>query len=205
MLRNTWLRKSTILAGIATALISTLLGSAAAPAQPLQEPHPQAARTSQDVPVTGGISGKEARALAGKLGPSRTGGIYLDRKSGRLVIAVTDDAAERDVRDAGGITKRVDHSTADLDAITNTLNESVTTPGTKWGTNGAANRIYVEADSTVSDADFAKLAEIVAPFGSAVHISRTGGRLRTTHSGGNFISAYNVDCSTAFNEVFSAM
>ncbi len=53
-------------------------------------------------PVTAGISGRSARALAESLGSNRTGGVFITG-SGRMVVAVTDQAAAQVVRDAGGV------------------------------------------------------------------------------------------------------
>lgn len=177
-------------------LIATvLLAAPSARAEPVRPAAPQ----SHDVPVAAGISGKDAKALVADLGASRTGGVYLDRESGRLVIAVTDEAAAKEVTAAGGIADRVTHSTTDLNAVTEALNKSTTTPGTSWGTDPATNQIVVNADSTVSDAEFAKLKKTAEPFGSAVRVARVGGELTPNIAGGNYIATDDLSCSLGFN------
>jgi hypothetical protein len=171
-------------------LLSVPQEAAAAPSDP------------HDIPVSAGITGRAATALTGELGPERTGGVYVDRESERLVVTVTDEAAAAEVREAGGVARRVSHSAADLDAVTAAFNESISIPGTTWGTDIKANRVSVEADSRVSDADYARLLRTAEPFGSAVRVTRRDdGELTKTISGGNYISAVGglIECSLGFN------
>ncbi|MDT0347143.1 S1 family peptidase [Streptomyces litchfieldiae] len=152
------------------------------------------------MPVAGGISGRDATDLAEELGASRTGGVYLDQDRDRLVVTVTDETAASAVREAGGIAEQVTYGAAELDAVTDAFNESVSVPGTTWGTDTEANRINVQADSTVSDADYAELLRVAEPFGSAVHVSRVDGELQETISGGAYIEGGSlVPCSLGFN------
>ncbi|MEU6183242.1 S1 family peptidase [Streptomyces coeruleorubidus] len=168
-----------------------MLGPSEAIAAP--EPH--------DIPVSAGISGRATTALIGELGTSRTAGAYVDRESDRLVITVTDEGAGQEVREAGGLARQVRYSDDELNAVTGALNDSISIPGTTWGTDVKANRVEVQADSSVSDADYDRLLKAAGPFGSAVRVSRVEGELRKTISGGNFIESSNglVECSLGFN------
>ncbi|GHH08485.1 S1 family peptidase [Streptomyces lanatus] len=191
-MRSSWSRRAA-LSPLAAALLfaGTLLSPSDAFAAP--DPH--------DIPVAGGISGRSATALSDELGASRTGGFYVDRETDRLVVNVTDEAAAGEVREAGGIARRVTHSMAELDAVTDAFNKSISIPGTTWGTDVKANRVDVQADATVSAADYARLLRTAEPFGSTVRVTRADGRLEKTISGGNFIESSNglVDCSLGFN------
>ncbi|MEU5727216.1 S1 family peptidase [Micromonospora sp. NPDC047738] len=150
--------------------------------------------------MAGGISGKAATALVDRLGKARTGGTYLDRESQRLVVAVTDDAAAQEVREAGGIARVVRYSTSQLDAITTTLNESISLPGSYWGTNSVDNQIEVRVSSAVSDTDYAKVQAIAARFGSAMDVGRFQGKLQKDLSGGRYIKSDDGGtCSSGFN------
>jgi streptogrisin D len=125
-----------------------------------------------DVPVISGITALAAEALAGTLGPLREAGVYLD-DDGRMVVNVTDPAAEADVRSAGGIPKVVKHSMDHLTSITAKLDESsVSTPGTAWGIDPVTNQVLVEADASVPDAEIERIRGVIGVFGDAVRLVR---------------------------------
>jgi streptogrisin D len=127
--------------------------------------------------------------LAGELGPDRTGGVYFDQKTERMVVTVTDAAAASRVVAAGGVAKRVIYSTATLKAVTSALNKAVEMPGTSWGTDIDGNRINFIADSRVTALQLAKLKRTIQPYGGAVRLSRIAGTLRADGpvNGGKYI------------------
>ena len=138
----------------------------------------QADHPSRDVPVAAGPSGAASQEIADSLGDSRTAGIYLDRDRQRFVVTVTDSKAAEAVKEAGAIPERVTYDTAYLDSIKQKLDDTFRTPGTMWGVDVPANQVLIQADSTVSDADFTELSEFIAPYGDAAHIVRTAGETR---------------------------
>jgi hypothetical protein len=145
-----------------------------------------------------------AAALATSLGDSRTGGVYYDA-AGRLVVTVTDQAAASTVEAAGGLAKLVTYSTSYLTSIHTVLNRLPAIPGTSWGIEPATNRVSVEIDSTVSEANEALLKTATAAYGDAVSISRVAGAFKPTFAmvGGMGIKA-GVLCSLGFNVQNSA-
>ncbi|MEF9906427.1 alpha-lytic protease prodomain-containing protein [Streptomyces sp. P9-A2] len=117
----------------------------------------------------------QAAALATRLGADRTGGTYY--KDGRLVVTVTDEAAARTVREAGGVPKLVTRSAAELAAVHVELDELAGIPNTAWGEDVENNQISVEVYGGVSAADQARIAEVVEAHPGAVSINRHGGKL----------------------------
>jgi streptogrisin D len=169
-------------------------------------PVPEAAPT--DVPVTSGITGAKAEALASTLGTDRTGGVYLNG-DGRMVVTVTDEADAQAVRDSGGIAQVVKYSAAKLDGIHTDLDRLATSvPGSSWGVDPATNQVSVELDSTVSAADAAKLEAVTDKYGDAVKVDRIPGtiELDTATSGGDMIDNVfeNGGCSLGFNVAANA-
>ncbi|MEJ3746267.1 S1 family peptidase [Actinomycetes bacterium KLBMP 9797] len=182
--------------GTAALITAGLLGPAGARAQAAPV-DPAAAR---DVLVAGGISGQVAARLTDQLGAARTGGVYLDRSSQRLVVTVTDEAAAETVRAAGGVAEVVAHSAAELAAITETLNQSVDLPGGYWGTSPEENQVVVTVPVTVAAANYATLEQVVAPFGDAVEIVRGQDPIELQRGAGYYIKTLQGrQCSSGFN------
>ncbi len=183
-----------------TAAALGLLGGAlvvpqAAPAAPVAQP--------ADPRVAAGISVASAQSLAATLGAERTGGVYLD-DSGKMVVTVTDSAGAQQVQAAGGATKLVAHSTAELQSIHTELDKLAGIPGTSWGVDPSTNRVSVELDSTVSSANAAKLKAAVTKYGDAVDIARVSGVVKKDEiytSGGDSIRNVHSSlyCSIGFN------
>lgn len=142
-------------------------------------------------------------AAADALGSSRTGGVYVD-DSGQPVVTVTDEAAARAVRDAGGVARQVTYSAATLQSVHRALDAYAGIPGTSWGVDPSTNQVSVELDSTVGPADTAKLTAVAERFGTAVRVDRIGGKLEKAEvytSGGDSIrNVYSsLYCSLGFN------
>ncbi|WP_446213868.1 S1 family peptidase [Micromonospora sp. IBSANI012] len=139
-----------------------------------------------------------AAGLADRLG-DRAAGAYADA-SGKMVVAVTDDAAARQVRAAGATPKLVTRGAATLNAATAELERSAKIPGTAWWTDPATNQVVVSVDSTVTGAKLDKVKAAAARTGGAVRIEAEAGVLSTRISGGNAIYAGGGGrCSLGFN------
>ncbi|MEV0724591.1 S1 family peptidase [Micromonospora purpureochromogenes] len=139
-----------------------------------------------------------AASLADRLG-DRAAGAYADA-SGKMVVAVTDDAAARQVRAAGATPKLVTRGAATLKAATAELERTAKIPGTAWWTDPATNQVVVSVDSTVTGAKLDKVKAAAARTGGAVRIEAEAGVLSTRISGGQAIYAGGGGrCSLGFN------
>ncbi|TDB76268.1 S1 family peptidase [Micromonospora sp. KC723] len=195
-------RRALLAAAVTTALVTVMVGPTAAHAAPAPDGTSQVGPELHGIPVRAGIGSVRAERLAGELGPERTAGAYFDQRTGRMVVTVTDAEGERAVTAAGGLAKRVRYSTEELTAVTDALNARIDTRGTTWGTEVDDNRINVTADSTVSDADFAEMRAVLAPYGDAAVLTRVPGELvlNGTVNGGKYIrSEHGYQCSAGFN------
>ncbi|UYQ65729.1 S1 family peptidase [Streptomyces peucetius] len=129
----------------------------------------------------------------------RTAGSYLDAESGELVVTVTDAEASTEVRATGARAELVERSMAQLTAAMDTLESKAKITGTSWGIDPSANKVVVEADSTVSAASMAKLLSVAARLGDAVSIKRVPGAFKKEVAGGDAIHGGGYRCSAAFN------
>ncbi|MGW3690132.1 S1 family peptidase [Streptomyces sp. NPDC005125] len=91
--------------------------------------------------------------LVYRLGTLRTAGAWIDSE-GRPVVAVTDAAAAADVVRAGARAKVVRYSMRRLRSAAESLSKAPRVPGTAWAVDYAANKVQVQADSTVSGTDW---------------------------------------------------
>jgi streptogrisin D len=163
-------------------------------------PAPAQAQTAAVTPMRADAAG----AFAARLGDTRTGGTYVDA-AGRAVVTVTDTAAARSVRAAGGVAQVVSHSLAELRTATGALDDAARIPGTSWGIDPGTNQVAVELDSTVTGAQLDKLRAVTDRLGDRVRVTRIAGELRPTAgtftSGGQGIQdkAENTRCSIGFN------
>ncbi|MCF3182327.1 S1 family peptidase [Streptomyces polychromogenes] len=71
--------------------------------------------------------------------------------------------------------------------------------GTAWHTDSATGTLVVTADSTVTDADLARIRHEAGPDAAALRIERTPGKIRKLLSGGDAIYATSWRCSLGFN------
>jgi streptogrisin D len=194
-------RRSAVLA--ATAALSTALTvllAPPAPAAPSPDQAPAAAQTSSEVARADADVRRadRARQVARDLG-ARAGGVWYDADRDRMVVNVTNPAAAERVTSAGFTPRVVAHSRDELDAVTRALRADVSTPGTGWAVDPAANQVVVTLDSTVSDRAAARITRITAEFGDAVRVERTAGTLRPNVSGGQAIYGGGGRCSLGFN------
>ncbi|MGR6318604.1 S1 family peptidase [Micromonospora soli] len=138
-----------------------------------------------------------AAALATQLG-DRAAGTYADA-SGKMIVAVTDAAAARQVHAAGAIPKLVTRGADKLNAATAELERSARIPGTAWWTDPATNQVVVSVDSTVTGAKLDRVKAAAARTGGAVRIEAAPGVLTTRISGGQAIYSSGYRCSLGFN------
>ncbi|MCM0676554.1 S1 family peptidase [Micromonospora phytophila] len=139
-----------------------------------------------------------AAGLAERLG-DRAAGTYADA-TGKMVVAVTDVAAARQVAAAGATPKIVARGAADLARATAELDRSAKIPGTAWWTDPATNQVVVSVDSTVTGAKLERVKAAAARMNGAVRIEAEAGVLSTRISGGQAIYAGGGGrCSLGFN------
>ncbi|WP_307129890.1 S1 family peptidase [Streptomyces aurantiacus] len=155
-------------------------------------------------PKTPKTSSAETRAartgqeLVTELGTSRTAGSWIDAQ-GRPVVAVTDEKAAADVREAGAVAKVVRHTMRDLKSATETLKGAPKVAGTSWAMDYATNQVVVRADSTVSAAAWARLTEVAEGIGKSVRMERTDGTFTPRLNGADALFAGSGRCSAGFN------
>jgi streptogrisin B len=87
-------------------------------------------------------------------------------------------------------------STAELKSASNSVLKA-DIPGTAWAVSG--NRVVVTVDSTVSQAEIAKIKEQAGSNADALTIKRTPGKFNKLISGGDAIYASSWRCSLGFN------
>ncbi|PZG06419.1 serine protease [Micromonospora craterilacus] len=139
-----------------------------------------------------------AAALAERLG-DRAAGAYAD-SAGKMVVAVTDAVAARQVAAAGATPKMVKRGAAELNRATAELDRSAAIPGTAWWTDAATNQVVVSVDSTVTGAKLERVKAAAARSNGAVRIEAEAGVLSTRISGGEAIYAQGGGrCSLGFN------
>ncbi|MFI1734374.1 S1 family peptidase [Streptomyces acidicola] len=150
------------------------------------------------------LSAVAAGNLASTLGEDLGGdaaGTYYDAKAKNLVVNVLDEAAAQAVESAGAKARVVENSLAELSSARTTLKEDATIPGTSWATDPRTNKVVVTADRTVSEAEWAKLTEVVDGLGAKAELKRTKGEFRPFIAGGDAITGGGGRCSLGFNVV----
>ncbi|WP_438874350.1 S1 family peptidase [Streptomyces griseoloalbus] len=143
-------------------------------------------------------AGKLASTLAQDLGADAAG-TYYDAKSKSLVVNVLDEAAAEAVESAGAKARVVANSLAELKSARTTLQQDATIPGTSWVTDPTTNKVVVTADRTVSEAQWAKLTEVVDGLGAKAELQRTKGEYKPFIAGGDAITGNGGRCSLGFN------
>ncbi|MGN9758592.1 S1 family peptidase [Streptomyces sp. SD31] len=77
--------------------------------------------------------------------------------------------------------------------------EALGIAGTTWAVDDRTGKLRVLADSTVADADLARIRQLTGRFAGAATLERLDGRLRTLLSGGDGIYAAGWRCSAGVN------
>ena len=189
----------------ATAALGTALTLVGAPTSSASAPDPTSG-TKQSATETARANtavreAAHAQTVARDVGAKRTAGVWYDAKRQRMVVNVTTAAAARQVRRDGLTAQRVDHSTAELRTVTRTLDDRVSTAGTAWAIDPAANEVVVSIYSSVPDKADARVTELSHSFGDLARVERIKGQLSTTVSGGQAIYGGGYRCSLGFNVV----
>ncbi|GAA2124078.1 S1 family peptidase [Streptomyces synnematoformans] len=182
------------LGGTLAALL--LLGTAALGGSAAAAP-PPAERSGQGVQADAATLARGAE-VARSLGAD-SAGAYLDADSGDLVVTVTDKAAAAEARAAGVRAELVEHSAAELRSAMGAFEKRAKITGTSWGVDPATNQISVQADSTVSAAEYAKLKHVARSLDGAARVERIPGVFREEVIGGDAIYGGGYRCSAAFN------
>ncbi|GGX88219.1 protease [Streptomyces minutiscleroticus] len=136
--------------------------------------------------------------LVAELGPSRTAGSWIG-DDGRPVVAVTDEAAADAVERAGARPKSVRYTLRELRSATAELGDAPRVSGTAWAVDYAANQVVVRADSTVSAAEWTRLAEVADGIGATVRMERVEGAFTPRLNGAEPMFAGTGRCSAGFN------
>ncbi|GAA2099362.1 S1 family peptidase [Streptomyces albiaxialis] len=178
----------------ALTLIPTTLASAAG-TTPSGEPTPD--ERGSGVRASASDYTRDAQ-LSRSLGADSAGS-YLDARTGRLVVTVTSKKAAGEVRAAGVRAKVVERGGAELKAAMTALGRDASVPGTSWGVDPRRNQVVVEADSTVTGEELAKLRSVAEKRSGAIQVKRVPGVLREEVLGGDAIYGGGVRCSAAFN------
>ncbi|WP_412542059.1 S1 family peptidase [Longispora sp. K20-0274] len=139
---------------------------------------------------------QSAAGLVSALGDARTAGAYRDA-DGTLVVNVTDQRAAATVRAAGGTARLVTRSSRDLDRLRSGSDLGVV--GTAWSVDPVGDQVLIQADSTVSAAQLAGLADIVTRSSGAARLERVADPFRPLISGGDAIYGGQYRCSLGFN------
>ncbi|MEU0880872.1 S1 family peptidase [Lentzea sp. NPDC005914] len=84
-------------------------------------------------------------------------------------------------------------------AVTNTLRQKASMPGTAWAIDPGTNKVLVTADSTVTGERWNTLVSAVDEFGSRASLTRAPGVFRPFAEGGDAIFAGRGRCSLGFN------
>ncbi|MFS8203872.1 S1 family peptidase [Streptomyces sp. CWNU-52B] len=72
-------------------------------------------------------------------------------------------------------------------------------PGTAWATDAKTGKVVVTVDSTVSDAEIAKIKQTAGANAGALEIKQTPGKINKLIKGGDAIYASSWRCSLGFN------
>lgn len=143
-------------------------------------------------------AGGTGAALVAELGTARTAGSWIGA-DGKPVVAVTDRQAAAAVEKAGAEPRMVSHSMNELKAATAALRSAPRVAGTAWAVDYRTNRVLVEADSTVSAADWSDMSRVAAGIGTFVRMHRSQGTFTPRLNGAQPILSTGGRCSAGFN------
>lgn len=190
---------------LVTPLISAavVIGTAgAASAEPVHSP---------DRPITTAPTTQNHRAIdrtVDRLGPSRTGGAYLD-DDGRAVVTVTTRRAGQQAHSSGVATRKVTHSLAQLRHIQNALDDYADTHGAgnvqEWHIDVVDNQVKVTAPRNAGDSATSDFLDYARTWGNAVDIDSVEATVQPAN--GYLLSSDSItlnnrlECSVGFNAV----
>ncbi|MFJ4199787.1 S1 family peptidase [Streptomyces sviceus] len=143
-------------------------------------------------------AGRTGEDLVSRLGSSRTAGTWIGA-DGKPVVAVTDEQAAAEVREAGARPKVVGHSMDELKSAAKTLRSAPRVAGTAWSMDYRTNEVVVQGDSTVSASDWAAMTKVADGIGGFVRMERTEGSFTPRLNGAQPILSTGGRCSAGFN------
>ncbi|MGW1718738.1 S1 family peptidase [Streptomyces sp. NPDC002156] len=188
--RRRIVRRATRLAAVGGVILGGLMVTQAVATEP-----PQATNLPLSSAREAGTTGT---GLVSELGTDRTAGSWI-ADDGEPVVAVTDEEAAAEVKKAGARPKVVDYSMDTLKSATETLRSAPRVAGTAWSVDYTKNEVVVQADSTVSKADWAKLSAVAEEIGGSVRMERTQGTFTTRINAAQPILSTGGRCSAGFN------
>ena len=191
MIRQITSRHTAVMFSSALLAVVTMLAVPAGSA-----PTTKQAQRSAAAPARAEVT--DARTVERQLGDEGAG-FYLDRRSGNMIVNVSDTSAAAEVRDAGATPKTVDHSGAELARVIRALNNRVDVVGTAWGVDPVANTVLISLDESVGAKELAEVKAVTTRFKGLVTIDRTDGKFTTDISGGEAITGNGGRCSLGFN------
>ncbi|MEE1940269.1 S1 family peptidase [Streptomyces sp. TRM 70361] len=115
--------------------------------------------------------------LAADLGADAAGW-YFDDGDDRLVMNVLDEEAARAAESRGARAVIVENSMAELKAVTRTLGDTASIPGTAWSIDPRTNKVVVLADRTVTGERMAALRQATGALDGTVTVKRSAGEFR---------------------------
>lgn len=189
--RRRAVRRVTRLAAVGGLLLGATMVTRAVAGEP-QVPDAVPFSTAEETSVGPGAG------LVSRLGTSRTAGSWIGA-DGRTVVAVTDEEAAAEVREAGAEARMVRHSMDDFKSATKTLGSAPRVPGTAWVMDYRSNEVVVRGDITVSADDWSELTEVADGIGGFVRMERTEGEFTTRLNGARPILSTAGRCSAGFN------
>ncbi|MFF3378814.1 S1 family peptidase [Streptomyces sp. NPDC002680] len=188
--RRRIVRRATRLAAVGGVILGGLMVTQAVATEP-----PQATNLPLSSAQAAGTTGT---GLVSELGSDRTAGSWI-ADDGKPVVAVTDEEAAAEVKKAGARPKVVDYSMDTLKSATETLRSAPRVAGTAWSVDYTKNEVVVQADTTVSKADWAKLSAVAEEIGGSVRMERTRGTFTTRINAAQPILSTGGRCSAGFN------
>jgi streptogrisin D len=154
--------------------------------------------------VVGGLAGAPAQAAYDIYAASAVAGILDDTQSagtfvsnGRVVVAVTSEAAAAQIRAKGGTAQVVKYSAAALNAVVTSLDPHVV--GTAWSVDPATNQVVVDIDETVTGEKLATVQQAILRAGGMARVEKMNGVLSKQIAGGSAIFVSGARCSLGFN------
>ncbi|WP_031487939.1 S1 family peptidase [Streptomyces bicolor] len=188
--RRRLVRRVTRLAAVGGLLLGGTMVTRAVASEP-----PDASAVPRTYAASAADTGSD---LVSSLGTSRTAGSWVN-SDGKPVVAVTDEAAAAEVRQAGAEAKLVDHSMDELKSATSTLRSAPRVAGTAWVMDYRSNEVVVRGDSTVSAADWSRMTRVAGDIGGFVRMERTEGTFTTRLNGALPLLSTAGRCSAGFN------
>lgn len=146
----------------------------------------------------------KATAVAKRLGPKKTAGVYIGAgKKAPVVNVTTKDAADA-VKKAGATPRMVKYSTKQLSSVKRAIDDGGgLVAGSSWSVDPKRNAVTVTTDRSVTGAKLDKVKAATKRFGDKVTMRKIAGAFRTKIAGGDAIYGSGHRCSLGFNVVYN--